>query len=123
MAKVSVNKKHQHKLHQLLVEFSKIDFTAFINPDLPSADVADVNIEIEEASLKAFVMIHKKAKFDKPLSEMTYTDTITDPTYEFKNLQVLESYLIVKDDALDISPYRLMAAHDEKIHKLADEQT
>lgn len=116
MAKVSVNKKHQEKLDLLLKEFSKIDFNDFVNEDISSSDISNVNIEIEEAVLKALVIIKKKPFYNKESSEMDFSDTLSDPVYKLDKIDFLECFLVVKDDALEISHHRLLAAHEEKIH-------
>jgi hypothetical protein len=120
--KVNVNKNNEKLLQAVLVEFSKTDFNVFVNSYTSASDLAEVNIEIEGAELKALLQIHKKPYYSKPISEMSYTDTISEPEkYIIKKVEVLDSRLIVKDDVLDISHHRLLAAHDEQLYKQAHE--
>lgn len=109
--------KTANLLHELLVEYSKIDFTKHCNLDTELTDLANIHIELEGAELFATCIIKKTSKYDKTPKEMDFSELLsTKPKIRISRVEVLESTVLVNNDALEISSFRLSAAHDEQLH-------
>lgn len=108
----------QDLLNQLLIEYSKIDFTEHCNLETELTDLAQIHIEIEGAELFATCLIKKTTDYDKHVSEMDFSEILSaKKIISIRRVEVLESRVITDGDALDVSSHRLSAAHDEKLYK------
>lgn len=107
-------------IQKLLIEFSKIDFTQYINRENLLTDLAFIEISIDYAELYATCLIKKEYTYEKPISDMDFSELLsTDRKSKIKRVEVLESRIIIDGDVKEISSYRLLAAHQEKLYKSA----
>lgn len=116
--KVLDNSTYPDLLHNILIEYSKVDFKEHCNLETPLTDIAFIELKVEGAELFAMVLIKKRTKYKELVTNFDFSEQLSaDQIIYIHKVEVLESRVVLNNDAVEISSHRLSAAHEEQLYK------